>query len=95
MKKRIESKYFISDFYCTKCGNKGIPVSRVFGQLRETGHLKKLYCTYCHEETNCVEIRPYSPYTIETFKTEFKEGNFDENGNRKMTYKECLAKCAT
>ena len=34
----------LSDFYCTKCGIKGIPVFRTVGTEREPGHLKKLFC---------------------------------------------------
>ena len=90
MKKRRESNYFTSDFYCTECGNRGIPLSRTIFAQRESGHLKNLYCPCCRKETNFVEVRPYSPYTVEEFKIEFSEGNF-ENGNRKMTYKQCLA----
>ena len=32
----------LSDFYCTKCGMKGIPVFRTIGQEREPGH----HCRY-------------------------------------------------
>ncbi len=39
----------VSDFYCTKCGRKGIPIARKQGQQREPGHLKKLYCLACAE----------------------------------------------
>lgn len=46
-----------SSFYCTECGNKGIPVIRKKGQLRKSGHLKKLYCLHCRKETNHVEIK--------------------------------------
>ena len=31
-------------YYCTECGNRGIPVLRKAGQSKEPGHLKKLYC---------------------------------------------------
>ena len=89
-RKRNESNYCISDFYCTQCGNRGIPLARVLYCQREAGHLKRLYCMYCKTETNFVEIKPDGPYSVETFKTEFEEGNF-ENGERKMTYKQCIA----
>ena len=46
----------LSDFYCTKCGMKGIPVFRTIGQEREPGHLKKLFCLHCQEETNMAEV---------------------------------------
>mgnify|MGYP006988906832 CR=1 FL=1 len=48
MSKRSKSIHnlSISDFYCTHCGNKGIPIIRPAGQERESGHLKKIFCFY-------------------------------------------------
>lgn len=82
--------YDTSEFYCTECGNKGIPLFRQKSKVRESGHLKVLYCPHCRKDVNFVEIRPRSPYTLATFKIEFNEGNF-ENGVRKMTYRQCIA----
>ena len=73
----------ISDFYCTKCGNKGIPIWRKKGAKREAGHLKKLFCLNCGEEKNCVECNEY--YTYEDFLFEFENNNFDETGKRIYT----------
>lgn len=54
----VRGRHFtISQFKCTQCGNIGIPISRKQSRQREQGHLKKLYCIYCKEETNHVEIR--------------------------------------
>ena len=72
----------VSDFYCTQCGKKGIPVIRKNGQFREKGHLKKLYCCYCKEETNHVEVRPFGKYTYDNFLEEYNLGRFLENGTR-------------
>lgn len=66
----------ISDFYCTKCGRKGIPIARINGKFREAGHLKKIWCMYCNEETNHAEIKPYGNYTVEKFREEFELGRF-------------------
>ena len=77
----------LSDFYCTECGNKSLPVWRKKSSAREAGHLKKLYCIYCGKETNQVEISPKSGYTKEDFDFEFNHSNF-ENGQRKMTLKQ-------
>lgn len=90
MRRIRESNYYISDFYCTKCGNRGIPLARTLYQQREAGHLKKLYCYCCKEDVNFVEIRPNSSYTKKDFDIEFTEGNFI-NGERKMTYRQCKA----
>ena len=73
----------ISDFYCTRCGRRGIPLPRKKSKIHEPGHLKKLYCIYCQEEVNHVEIRPFGSYSYEDFKKEFERGVFDNEGNRK------------
>ena len=70
-----------SDFYCTECGNKGIPIMRRPGGQREAGHLKNLYCIHCRKETNHVEIRPFGAYTYDDFLREFNLGRFVQ-GNR-------------
>lgn len=82
-----------SDFYCTQCGTKNLPVWRKKGKEREAGHLKKLYCSYCDKEQNCVEIKQNaSKYTFEDFKIEYEYGNFDKNGKRKQKYGELRSK---
>lgn len=66
-----------SDFYCTECGRKGIPIARKKGQEREPGHLKKLYCLCCGKETNHAEVRDIgSSYTKADFLEEFVLGRF-------------------
>lgn len=67
-----------SDFYCTNCGKKGMPIARKQGQERTSGHLKKLYCIYCQKEVNHVEIRLVGSYTYETFLQEFNSGIFKD-----------------
>lgn len=42
----------VHEFYCTQCGEHGISVHRKYGQFREVGHLKKLYCLTCGKEWN-------------------------------------------
>ena len=85
------SKMTKSDFYCVICGNKGIPVIR-HGAQREKGHLKKLFCLCCNKETNHAEIRHFGGYTLENFYQEYNHKNFDENGNRKLSYSQFRAK---
>lgn len=75
-------KMTTSDFYCTRCGNKGIPVIRKAGKQREGGHLKKLYCMYCKEEVNHAEVRPFGEYNYEDFKLEFNLGRFLKDGTK-------------
>lgn len=70
-----------SRFFCSKCGKEGLPIRRKCGQDREGGHLKKLYCLYCKEETNHAEVREIGGYNEQDFKKEFELGRF-VNGNR-------------
>jgi hypothetical protein len=49
--------------------------------MREKGHLKRLYCTYCRRVVNHVEIS--DKYTEEDFRREYEAGSFDINGMRK------------
>jgi len=73
----------ISEFYCTCCGKRTIPIYRRAGCEREKGHLKKLYCLNCRAEKNCVEVGANWNYTLEDFKAEFDSGNFTREGLRK------------
>lgn len=82
------NSFISSEFYCAKCGTKGIPIPRKKGAEREAGHLKRIYCLKCKQEWNHVECKNFSHYTHEDFLIEMKYNNFDELGNRKMTYGE-------
>ena len=82
----------ISKFYCTKCGHEGIPVHRRTSRVKEPGHLKKLYCIYCNKEVNHAEVRGFGEYTIDDFLLEFNNSNFDEDGNRKQSWKSFISK---
>ena len=65
-----------SEFYCTYCAHRGIPIARRVNQQREPGHLKKLFCLHCQKETNHAEIRPFGKYTLEDFLEEYELGRF-------------------
>ena len=82
----------LSDFYCTRCGNKSYPIIRRPGQNREPGHLKKLYCLICQEEVNMAEIRSFGSYNLEDFWIEFSNGNFDETGKRKEPWRQFVGR---
>ena len=71
----------VSEFWCTRCGNQGLPIMRRAGQQREAGHLKRLWCPYCNIETNHAEIQNFGSYTKQDFKQEFELGRFI-NGKR-------------
>lgn len=80
MKDNIQSRMF-----CTNCGKENISIWRT-GNAREAGHLKKLWCPWCQEEHNAVECKEFTKYDVSDFNFEYNNGNFDKNGNRKMTY---------
>lgn len=67
--------FTVSEFYCTCCGTKGIPVPRKASKQRESGHLKKLYCLKCKVQTNHAEIRPFD-YDKEDFLKDLAAGKF-------------------
>lgn len=64
----------ISEFYCSECGNKGISIPRCKGNLRNSGHLKKMFCVHCKKETNHAEI--CGSYYETDFREEFEKGRF-------------------
>lgn len=78
----------MSEFYCTRCGQKGLPVWRRKGSEREAGHLKKLFCLNCQDTVNHVECKPFTKYEYKDFVTEFEYGNFSEEGKRIRPYGE-------
>ena len=47
------------EFYCCKCGTKGLPILRRVGKEKEKGHLKKLYCYKCKMKINHLELGEY------------------------------------
>ncbi len=70
--------FTISEFYCIKCGNKGMPIARSNGNQREGGHMKKLYCITCKRQVNHVEIKPFSEYDYDRFISDYNDGKFKE-----------------
>lgn len=73
-----KGKTEIHRFFCTVCGDEGIPIARQVGKKRGMGHLKKLYCTTCKKETNHCEIEPNGSYTIDDFMKDYRIG--EQNG---------------
>lgn len=72
---RRNRAYEQSDFYCVKCGQKGIALMRKASKRRESGHHKKLYCPWCKKEYNHVEIN--NRYELERFQEDFENGAFE------------------
>ena len=51
-------EFTISDFICPKCNHKQ-SLPRKKGKQREKGHIKNIYCPFCKEKTQHVEIRAF------------------------------------
>ena len=68
-----------SEFWCIRCGKKGIPVRRKRSGIREKGHRKKLYCIYCRQQVNHVETR--NEEEARQFREDFGNGKYKEEAN--------------
>ncbi len=86
MKQRYKNIVLDYNFYCCKCGSKGIGIARQRKQLREAGHLKKLWCIKCQKEVNHAECKESGKYNYLDFMIEFTHNNFNETQNRKQPY---------
>ncbi len=78
------NSYDSHDFYCMKCGRKGIPLPRKRGLQHEKFHRKKLYCLSCKEEVNHVECRTYAEK--EKFLEDFSNGVFTEEAKASVEF---------
>lgn len=76
------ASYEQHDFYCIKCGKKGIPLSRKVGFQHSKFHRKKLYCIYCGMEVNHIECKTYED--VENFLQDFKEGKFKDEAEKSV-----------
>ena len=76
----------LHDFYCLKCGRKGIPLARRRSLQHEQLQRKKLYCIYCQTEVNHIECR--NQEEIETFKTNFALGLYKEEAAESLGFTE-------
>ena len=75
MSKMARQSFSVSDFYCVRCGGKGMPLPRKDAKRREEGHLKKMYCIHCKMETNHREIRAFDySYTHEDLMEDIAAG---------------------
>lgn len=66
-------------FFCTKCGNKGIPLFRKQGHQHSRFHKKKLWCVHCKEEVNHIECKTFDE--VLKFKEDFEKGVYKNEVN--------------
>lgn len=79
-----QQSMILHDFYCIKCGNKGISIMRKQGHQREKFHRKKLYCPFCKNTINHIECKTMED--IEIFKQNFKEGLYINEAQESLSY---------
>lgn len=79
-------RYTSHDFYCCKCGRKGIPVQRPNNQKRAKMHKKRLFCIYCGGVINHVEVT--NKYELSAFKEAFERGDYS---NEEIVYNDGLS----
>lgn len=72
------------NFYCMKCGKKGIPLMRNKGFQHSKHHRKKLYCPFCKVEVNHVECKTYDD--VQEFLDAFERGDYKEEAEQSISY---------
>ena len=72
------------NFYCIKCGNRGIPLSRKVGRQHENFHRKKLFCVFCGQEVNHIECKTMED--VEQFKINYKMGVYKDEAEESVSY---------
>ena len=71
------NRFDFSSFYCPNCGKKSMDLPRPHSLARQAFHRKKLYCPWCKETYNCIEIR--NEIEKREFLADWKEGKYVEN----------------
>lgn len=66
----------LHDFFCVKCGNKGIPVMRKRSHNHGKFHRKKLYCLHCKQETNHIECK--NEFEAAQFLIDYQNGVYED-----------------
>ena len=78
------AKYEQHSFYCLNCGKKGIPLLRDKSHLHAKNHRKVLYCPFCQETVNHLEVRTMEE--AEKFKEDFEKGVFIDEAAQSISY---------
>ena len=76
--------YNTHNFYCLRCGNKGIPIMRKEGFQHGKQHRKKLYCIHCKEEVNHMECKTYA--NVIEFKENFENGVYKDEAEASVCF---------
>lgn len=73
-----------SEFWCIKCGNKGIPIMRERSRRRGPGHRKALYCITCRQTINHIETR--NEEEARMFREKYAAGEYAEEAERSVAF---------
>lgn len=76
--------YISSKFFCINCGKESIPLARKENQLHSKFHRKVLYCPWCKNTVNHIEVR--NDEEAEEFRQSFEEGTFAEEAKESIEY---------
>ncbi len=77
-------KYEVHSFYCLNCGRKGIPLWRDKSHLHSKNHRKKLYCPFCNETVNHLEVSTIEQ--AEQFKIDFEKGVYKDEAAQSLSH---------
>ena len=77
-------KFNEHDFYCIKCGHKGIPLSRKQGHQHGRFHRKKLFCIYGQQEVNHIACK--NDEDVAEFKRNFENGVYKDEAEESVSY---------
>lgn len=77
--------YTTHDFYCLNCGRRAIPIARHTGHMHGKFHYKRLYCPWCRNTVNHIEIR--TGEELKEFQEKYTAGEYKEEAERSI--KEC------
>jgi hypothetical protein len=76
------NNYETHDFYCLRCGQKGLPIQRKVGKQHGEFHRKRLWCPHCKLEINHMEIR--NQEEKEYFMEGFINGEYREEAEESL-----------
>lgn len=82
--------YESHDFYCLNCGKKTIPLSPNYGFKHAKGHRKRLYCPWCKQECNAIEITNLDEK--EEFERKFAEGAYKDEAKESCAFSRATSK---
>lgn len=77
-------KVAMHSFYCPKCGNFTMDLPRNTGMRKEGMHRKKLYCPWCKETLNQIEIT--TPADLINFREAFERGDFINESQESLDF---------